>query len=322
MKKVPCLYIIIPCYNEEEVLPITSKQFTGKIQQLIKDKMISSNSRVLFVNDGSTDNTWNIIQGLAEENEYALGISLSKNRGHQNALLAGLFEAESLCDITISIDCDGQDDINAMDEMVKEYHKGNDIVYGVRNDRKTDSFFKRNSAQFYYKMLSLMGVEVVYNHADYRLMSSDVIRELKKYKETNLYLRGIIPTLGYNTTTVYYKREARLAGESHYPLSKMITLAMDGVTSFSIKPLRVIISFGMIVALLSFIGVIWTVVASLAGNTVDGWASMTCIICFIGGIQLISIGILGIYIGKIYMEVKQRPKFNIISRTYERADSK
>ncbi len=310
----PCLYIVIPCYNEEEVLPITSKIFIDKIKSLIEKDAISEDSRVLFVNDGSADKTWNIISETAKKSKYVTGISLAKNSGHQNALMAGLFEAESQCDITVSIDCDGQDDINAIDEMVVEYKKGNDIVYGIRSDRKTDTFFKRNSAQLYYKLLACMGVEVVYNHADYRLMSSEVIRQLKKYEEVNLYLRGIIPTLGYQCSKVYYSRQERMAGNTHYPLSKMLALAMDGITSFTIKPLRIIISFGIIVAIISFIGVIWTIISNLLGNTVEGWASMTCIICFLGGIQLIGIGVVGEYIGKIYMETKHRPKFNIIKR--------
>ena len=313
----PCLYIVIPCYNEEKVLPFTGENFSAKVVQLVDNNAISEESRVLYVNDGSTDNTWNIILQLAEKHKNVKGISLTRNSGHQNALLAGLFEAKSYCDITISIDCDGQDDIDAIDEMVNEYKNGNDIVYGIRSDRKTDSFFKRNSAQLYYKMLNKLGVEVVYNHADYRLLAAKVVEDLEKYDEVNLYLRGIIPKLGYNSGFVYYRRKKRIAGETHYPLKKMMTLAIDGVTSFSIKPLRIIIDLGMIVAFLSFVGVIWTFVSVYAGRTVQGWASMTAIICFLGGIQLISIGVLGEYVGKIYLETKHRPRYNVYKKTYK-----
>lgn len=314
----PCLYLIIPCYNEEHVLSISSKLFIEKINTLVKKGTIDRSSRILFVNDGSSDDTWKIINDLSSQFDFIIGISLARNYGHQNALLAGLSESVDKCDITISIDCDGQDDINAIDNMIDAYNKGNDIVYGVRNDRKSDSVFKRTSAQLYYRFLSFMGAKVVYNHADYRLLSNIVVKELMKYNEVNLYLRGIIPLLGYNSTSVYYSRNERLAGKTHYPLIKMISLAIEGITSFSVRPLRIIVSFGLLVALLSLFGVVWTITSSLMGKTVEGWASMTCIICFIGGIQLISLGVVGEYIGKIYLETKNRPKYNIIKRTSDK----
>lgn len=312
----PCLYIVVPCYNEESVLPLTVGLFTDKINSLTVDGTISEDSKVIFVNDGSTDNTWGIIREQSEKNPCVIGISLARNYGHQNALLAGLSETVDKCDITISMDCDGQDDINAVDEMIKEYQNGSEIVYGVRKDRKKDSFFKRHSAQFFYRFLAWMGSKVVYNHADYRLLSNVVVKELMNYHEVNMYLRGLIPLLGYKSSSVYYSRTERVAGKTHYPLGKMINLAMDGITSLSIKPLRIIITFGMFITFLCFIGVVWSFVAYFTGNTVEGWASSTCIVCFLGGIQLISIGVVGEYVGKIYMETKNRPRFNIIRRTY------
>lgn len=271
----------------------------------------------MFVNDGSSDGTWDIIRALAASDEHYIGISQSRNRGHQNAVLAGLMEAKDRCDISISIDCDGQDDINAMDDMVRAYLDGCDIVYGVRNDRETDSFFKRTTAQGFYRFLSAMGAEIVYNHADYRLISARALHELAKFKEVNLFLRGMVPLVGFKSTSVEYKRAERIAGKSKYPLCKMLALAGDGITSLSIKPLRLIMSFGVIVALLSFVGVIWAIVAALAGRAVAGWASMTCIICFVSGVQLICMGIIGEYIGKIYMETKQRPRYIISERTWK-----
>ena len=271
----------------------------------------------MFVNDGSSDGTWDIIRALAASDEHYIGISQSRNRGHQNAVLAGLMEAKDRCDISISIDCDGQDDINAMDDMVCAYLNGCDIVYGVRNDRETDSFFKRTTAQGFYRFLSAMGAEIVYNHADYRLISARALHELAKFKEVNLFLRGMVPLVGFKSTSVEYKRAERIAGKSKYPLRKMLALAGDGITSLSIKPLRLIMSFGVIVALLSFVGVIWAIVAALAGRAVAGWASMTCIICFVSGVQLICMGIIGEYIGKIYMETKQRPRYIISERTWK-----
>ena len=318
---IPRLIIVIPCYNEQEVLPITAPQFLAKINQLAAEGLISGDSRVMFVNDGSKDDTWNIIQQLADQDEHYIGIAQSRNRGHQNAVLAGLMEAKDMCDITISIDCDGQDDINAMDEMVKAYLDGCEIVYGVRSKRDTDTFFKRFTAESFYKLLNSMGAEVVYNHADYRLISSRALQELAKFKEVNIFLRGMVPLVGFKSTSVYYERSERAAGKSHYPLSKMLALAFDGITSLSIKPIKMIIGMGVIVAFISFIGIIWAVVEAILGKTVMGWASTTCIICFLSGVQLISVGVIGEYIGKIYMEVKQRPRYIISERTWERHDS-
>ena len=313
----PVLYIVIPCYNEQEVLPITAPMFLNKLHELAGKKLVSENSRIMFVNDGSSDGTWDIIRALAASDEHYIGISQSRNRGHQNAVLAGLMEAKDHCDISISIDCDGQDDINAMDNMVRAYLDGCDIVYGVRNDRETDSLFKRTTAQGFYKFLSAMGAEIVYNHADYRLISARALHELAKFKEVNLFLRGMVPLVGFKSTSVEYKRAERIAGKSKYPLRKMLALAGDGITSLSIKPLRLIMSFGVIVALLSFVGVIWAIVSALAGRAVAGWASMTCIICFVSGVQLICMGIIGEYIGKIYMETKHRPRYIISERTWK-----
>ena len=313
----PVLYIVIPCYNEQEVLPITAPMFLNKLHELAGKKLVSENSRIMFVNDGSSDGTWDIIRALAASDEHYIGISQSRNRGHQNAVLAGLMEAKDRCDISISIDCDGQDDINAMDDMVRVYLDGCDIVYGVRNDRETDSLFKRTTAQGFYKFLSAMGADIVYNHADYRLISARALHELAKFKEVNLFLRGMVPLVGFKSTSVEYKRAERIAGKSKYPLRKMLALAGDGITSLSIKPLRLIMSFGVIVALLSFVGVIWAIVSALAGRAVAGWASMTCIICFVSGVQLICMGIIGEYIGKIYMETKHRPRYIISERTWK-----
>ena len=316
MKNKPVLYIIIPCYNEEKVLPITAPLFKQEIMKLINRNIISVKSKIMFVNDGSKDQTWNILCELAKKDDCFLGISQSRNRGHQNAVLAGLMESKDQCDITISIDCDGQDDINAMDSMVEEYLKGNEIVYGVRSRRDTDTFFKRFTAESFYKLLNWMGVEVIYNHADYRLISSRVLQEFANYKEVNIFLRGMVPLVGFKSTIVYYERHERIAGESHYPLSKMLSLAFDGITSLSIKPIRMITGVGFVIAVLSFIGVLWSFVEYFIGETVNGWASMTSLICFIGGVQLLCLGILGEYIGKIYLEVKARPRYIISDRKY------
>ena len=316
MKNKPVLYIIIPCYNEEKVLPITAPLFKQEIMKLINRNIISVKSKIMFVNDGSKDQTWNILCELAKKDDCFLGISQSRNRGHQNAVLAGLMESKDQCDITISIDCDGQDDINAMDSMVEEYLKGNEIVYGVRSRRDTDTFFKRFTAESFYKLLNWMGVEVIYNHADYRLISYRVLQEFANYKEVNIFLRGMVPLVGFKSTIVYYERHERIAGESHYPLSKMLSLAFDGITSLSIKPIRMITGVGFVIAVLSFIGVLWSFVEYFIGETVNGWASMTSLICFIGGVQLLCLGILGEYIGKIYLEVKARPRYIISDRTY------
>ena len=314
---VPRLYIVIPCYNEQEVLPITAPMFLEKVKALAAAGKVAEDSRVLFVNDGSKDDTWNIIKALSKQDEHYIGICQSRNRGHQAAVLAGLMEAKDVCDITISIDCDGQDDINAMDEMVDAYLDGCEVVYGVRSSRETDTFFKRFTAQSFYKFLAMMGAEVVYNHADYRLISSRVLKEFENFKEVNLFLRGMVPLVGFKSTSVSYSRAERIAGESHYPLKKMIALAVDGITSLSVKPLRLIMGFGIFVAIVSFIGVIWALITALLGHSVSGWASMTCIICFVSGVQLICLGIIGEYIGKIYMESKQRPRYIISERTWE-----
>ncbi len=316
----PVLWIVIPCYNEEQVLPITAPMFLEKIHSLTAQGLVSDKSRVLFVNDGSRDKTWELIQGFAAQDEHYIGISQSRNRGHQNAVLAGLMEAlhSDSCDITISIDCDGQDDINAMDAMVDAYvNDGCEVVYGVRSKRDTDTFFKRFTAESFYKLLNAMGAEVVYNHADYRLMSARVLHEFANFKEVNLFLRGMVPLVGFKSTSVAYERHERIAGESHYPLSKMLSLAFDGITSLSVKPIRFITGFGVIVALISFIGVIWAIVEALLGATVSGWASMTSIICFVSGVQLICLGVIGEYIGKIYMETKRRPRYIISDRTWD-----
>lgn len=310
----PVLYLVIPCYNEEQVLPLTSGKFKAKLDELIEAGKISGKSRVMFVNDGSKDTTWDILTSLCEEDERYCAVSLSRNRGHQNALIAGLMEAKKYADITISMDCDGQDDFNAIGQMVDEYAKGNEIVYGVRNDRKTDSFFKRSTARSYYRFLRNMGVDIIPDHADFRLMSSRVLDALEGYSEVNLFLRGIIPQLGFKQSVVYYARAEREAGKTHYPLSKMMSLAIDGVTSFSVRPLRMITLLGFIVAFLSLIGIVYVLVSVFAGYVVDGWASTTCILCFVSGIQMISLGVIGEYIGKIYLETKQRPRYIISER--------
>ena len=315
--KQPILYIVIPCYNEEAVLPMTSGMFLDKINQLAGEGKISPDSRILFVNDGSKDKTWEIICDLARKDEHFIGIAQSRNRGHQAAVLAGLMEAKDKCDITISIDCDGQDDINAMDRMVDEYLDGSEVVYGVRSKRDTDTAFKRFTAEGFYKLLAAMGVEVVFNHADYRLISSRVLKEFANYKEVNLYLRGMVPLVGFKSTSVYYERHERLAGESHYPLKKMLALAFDGITSLSVKPIRMVFFAGLFIMLLSFIGIVWAVIAAFMGKSVAGWASLACIVCFMGGVQALFLGIIGEYIGKIYLEVKARPRYIISERTWE-----
>lgn len=314
MKK-PILYIIIPCYNEEAVLPITCELFLKKIYELVQKDKISDASRIMFVNDGSKDKTWDIITSLAKSDEHYIGISQSRNRGHQNAVLAGLMEAKDHCDITISIDCDGQDDINAMDQMVDAYLDGCEVVYGVRSKRDTDTFFKRFTAEGFYKLMNWMGAEVVFNHADYRLISSRVLHEFANFKEVNIFLRGMVPLVGFKSTSVYYERHERIAGESHYPLKKMLALAFDGITSLSVKPIRMITGLGAFFAIISFIGVIWAIIMSFSGNTVSGWASTVCIVCFMGGIQLLCLGVIGEYIGKIYLETKARPRFIIEKKT-------
>lgn len=313
----PLLWIIIPCFNEEDVLPITAKQFLEALNKMINEDKISGKSRILFVNDGSTDSTWDIICNLSINDEHFIGISQSRNRGHQSSLLAGLMEAKDCCDVTISIDCDGQDDIYVMDQMIDDYLDGSEVVYGVRDNRDTDSFFKRLTARSYYRALKAMGCEVVYDHADYRLISDKVLSSLAEYEEVNLFLRGMIPLVGYKSSKVYYKRKERVVGESHYPINKMIHLAVDGITSLSIKPINIISGFGTLISVVGFIGIIWAIVGFLSGNTVPGWASTVCIVCFMGGIQLLSIGVLGQYIGKTYLETKRRPRFIISEKTWK-----
>ncbi|MDO5546600.1 MAG: glycosyltransferase family 2 protein [Eubacteriales bacterium] len=313
--KIPRLYIVIPCYNEEAVLPLTAPLFRDKVLSLADQGKISPDSRVLFVNDGSKDDTWDIIRRLAREDEHFAGICLSRNRGHQNALLAGLMEARDKCDITISIDCDGQDDINAMDAMVDEYLSGAEIVYGVRSKRDTDTFFKRFTAESFYKLMKWMGADTVYNHADYRLVSSRALKEFANFKEVNIFLRGMFPLVGFKSTCVYYERHERIAGKSHYPLKKMLALAFDGITSLSIKPIRIITGLGVVISLVAFALIVYALVSYFTGNVVSGWASSLIVTCFLGGIQLISLGVIGEYVGKIYMETKARPRFIISDRT-------
>lgn len=313
----PILWIVIPCYNEEDVLPITAPMFLEQIQTMISKEKISAKSRILFVNDGSKDSTWDIICKLAQDDEHYIGISQSRNRGHQNAVLAGLMEARDVCDITISIDCDGQDDITAMERMVDEYLAGAEVVYGVRSKRDTDTFFKRFTAESFYKLLDKMGVETVYNHADYRLISARVLQEFAGFQEVNIFLRGMIPLVGYKSTTVYYERHERIAGESHYPLSKMLAIAVDGITSLSVRPISIITGAGCVVSLIGFVGIIWAIITAILGNAVPGWASIVCIVCFLGGIQLFSLGVIGEYIGKIYLESKHRPRYIISDKTWE-----
>jgi len=315
--KTPRLYIVIPCYNEQEVLPLTAPLFLRKLDQLSAEGKIAADSRVLLVNDGSRDETWPLIQQLAAEDPRVLGICLSRNRGHQNALLAGLMEAKDRCDITISIDCDGQDDIGAMDRMVDEYLGGAEIVYGVRSSRKTDSFFKRTSAQMFYRLLNAMGAETVYNHADYRLVSARVLKEFARFKEVNIYLRGMFPLVGFKSTCVYYERNERLAGRSHYPLGKMLSLAFNGITSLSVKPIRIITGLGVAISLLSFALILYALISWICGNAVAGWTSNLIVVALLGGIQLISLGVIGEYVGKIFLETKQRPRFIISERTEE-----
>ena len=320
MKIKPVLWIVIPCYNEENVLPVTAPLFLKELKKLQEREKISNSSRILFVNDGSKDQTWNLIEKLSKENEHYIGISQSRNRGHQNTVLAGLMEAKDCCDITISIDCDGQDDISAMEDMVDEYLKGSEIVYGVRSNRDFDTWFKRTTAQGFYKFLSMMGVETVYNHADYRLISSRVLQHFAEFKEVNIFLRGMIPLVGFKSTAVYYERHERMAGESHYPLKKMLSLAFEGITSLSTKPISMIVGLGFVISAFSFVGIIWAIVMAVMGHVVAGWASTICIVCFLGGIQLLSLGIIGEYVGKTYMETKHRPRYIISDRTYGKDD--
>ena len=316
MKKDPILYVVIPCYNEEEVLPETTKRMKEKLTNLIKNKKISSKSKVMYVNDGSKDKTWEMIKEINKKEPLFTGVTLSRNRGHQNALLGGLMTAKNYADVVISMDADLQDDINAIDEMIEKYKDGCDIVYGVRSARKTDTFFKRFTAEGFYKFMKVLGVDVVYNHADYRLTSERVLEEFSNFKEVNLFLRGMFPLVGYKSDVVYYERSERFAGESKYPLKKMLNFAWDGITSFSVKPLRMICTVGFMILFISIAIMLYSIIRKLTGNTVDGWTFLSISIWFIGGLQMISIGIIGEYIGKMYNETKQRPRF-IISENLE-----
>lgn len=307
----PILYIVVPCYNEEEVLEETTKQLKLKLEKLIKSKVISKQSMVMYVNDGSKDDTWNLIKKIAQRETLFTGITLSRNRGHQNALLGGLMTAKKYADVIISMDADLQDDINAIDDMIEKYNNGCDVVYGVRSARKKDTWFKRITAESFYKFMKVLGVDVVYNHADYRLTSKRVLEEFSNFKEVNLFLRGMFPLVGFQSDIVYYERNERFAGESKYPLKKMLNFAWDGITSFSVKPLRFICSIGFVVLFVSMCIMLYSVIRKFTGNTVDGWTFLVISIWFIGGLQMISIGIIGEYIGKMYSETKQRPRFII-----------
>ena len=305
------LYIVVPCYNEEEVLPETSKRLRAKLEQLTEAGKISPDSRILFVNDGSKDRTWELISQLHAACPLFCGVDLSRNRGHQNALLAGLMTAKDRADMVISMDADLQDDIDAVDAMVDKYLEGVDIVYGVRSSRKTDTFFKRFTAEGFYRLMNAMGAESVFNHADYRLMSRRALEGLAQFREVNLFLRGIIPMIGYRTDTVEYERGERFAGESKYPLKKMLAFALEGITSLSVKPLRLITGLGFVVFVISLIMIVYNVVRWAAGATVPGWASLSCSVWLMGGLILLGLGVVGEYIGKIYLESKERPRFII-----------
>ncbi len=305
------LYIVVPCYNEEEVLPETSKRLRLKLQQLIQDQKISPDSKALFVNDGSRDRTWDLISRLHQEDPCFSGVNLSRNRGHQNALLAGLTVAANYADMIVTMDADLQDDINAVDQMVDRYLEGYEVVYGVRSSRQTDTAFKRFTAESYYKVLKMLGVDIVFNHADYRLMSRRAVEGLLEFQEVNLFLRGIVPQIGYKWTTVSYERAERFAGESKYPLKKMLSFALEGITSFSVKPLKLIARLGGLVCLVSLAMFIWSIVQHVMGHTVAGWSSLMVSIWFLGGVQLICLGVIGEYIGKVYAETKRRPRFFI-----------
>ena len=305
------LMIVVPCYNEEAVFSSSAEQLIAVIKDLIKKEKISGDSGILFVNDGSRDRTWELISQAYNSSEYVYGLNLAGNVGHQNALLAGLNTVKNICDISVSIDADLQDDIGVIEEMVDKYYAGADIVYGVRSERGTDSFFKRTTAQTFYKFMAAMGVRSVYNHADFRLMSARAMKALSRYKERNLFLRGIVPEIGYKTDCVYYARKPRMAGESKYPLKKMLSFAWDGITSFSIKPITIVAVFGAIIIFCSVIAFIYTLISYFLGHTVPGWASLMISIWFLGGVQLFSLGIVGQYVGKTYIESKERPRYNI-----------
>ncbi|OUO40331.1 glycosyltransferase family 2 protein [Flavonifractor sp. An306] len=315
------LYIVVPCYNEEAVLPETSRRLKEKLEGLMAAGKIAPESRVLFVNDGSKDKTWEIISQLHEQCPLFSGADLTRNRGHQNALLAGLMTAKDRCDMAISMDADLQDDIDAVDAMVEQYYAGCDIVYGVRSSRKKDTFFKRFTAEGFYKLMNAMGAETVFNHADYRLMSKRALEGLAQFKEVNLFLRGIVPMIGYRTAAVSYERGERFAGESKYPLKKMLSFAMEGITSLSVKPIRMITGLGFVVFLISIAMLIYSIVRWAMGETILGWASLICSVWAIGGLILLSLGVIGEYIGKIYLETKERPRF-LLREVLEDRDGK
>lgn len=308
---MPTVYLVIPCYNEEEVLPETTKQLTAKLNSMIESGRADQKSRILYVDDGSKDKTWEIISRYHSENEQISGIKLAHNRGHQNALLAGLMTAKEYADCAISLDADLQDDIEVLDGFVDKFKEGCDVVYGVRNKRETDSFFKRTTAQGFYKFMKILGVDVVYNHADYRLMSRRALDALSEYRETNLFLRGIVPLIGYRSDYVYYDRHERFAGESKYPLKKMLSFALDGITSFSVKPLKLISNLGIAISVLSVLGLIYALVSHFTHNAVAGWTAIVCSIWLLGGLQMLCLGVVGGYVGKLYSEVKARPRFRI-----------
>ncbi len=305
------LYIVVPCYNEEEVLPETSRRLKEKMEALVAAGTVSGGSRILFVNDGSRDRTWEIISALHAADPVFSGVDLTRNRGHQNALLAGLMTAKDRCDMAISMDADLQDDVDAVDKMIEEYHAGCDIVYGVRSSRKKDTFFKRFTAEGFYRVMNLLGAETVFNHADYRLMSRRALEGLSRFKEANLFLRGMVPMIGYRSGTVEYERGERFAGESKYPLKKMLAFAMEGITSLSVKPLRMITGLGALIFLIAAVMLAYSVYRWAVGDTVLGWASLMCSVWAIGGLILLSLGVIGEYIGKIYLETKGRPRFLI-----------
>lgn len=310
-RTLPVLYLVIPCYNEEEVLPETTKRLTEKLHGMVRAQIVHSDSRILYVDDGSRDKTWTLISEYSAAIPYVDGVKLAHNRGHQNALLAGLMTAMPLCDCAISMDADLQDDTDAVDRFVEKYKEGCDVVYGVRNKRETDTFFKRTTAEGFYKFMKLLGVDVVFNHADYRLMSRRALEGLSEYKEINLFLRGIVPLIGFKSDYVYYDRAERFAGESKYPLKKMISFALDGISSFSVKPLKLISNLGILISVLSVFGLLYALISHLCGVTVAGWTAIVCSIWLLGGLQMLSLGVVGGYIGKIYSEVKQRPRYLI-----------
>lgn len=305
------LYLVVPCYNEEAVLPETARQLESALQSLIGSGRCGASSRILFVNDGSKDRTWALIEELHRTQPHVCGLSLSRNRGHQNALLAGLMAAREAADCAISLDADLQDDISVLPEFLDKFHDGCDVVYGVRKKRETDTLFKRTTAQGFYKFMQLMGVDVVYNHADYRLMSRRALDGLAEYREVNLFLRGIVPLIGYRSDYVYYDRHERFAGESKYPLKKMLSFAIDGITSFSVKPLKVISNLGILISILSVFGLLYALISKLSGAAVSGWTAIVASIWLLGGVQLLCLGVVGTYVGKIYSEVKARPRYRI-----------